>query len=118
VSLEEYSRGCAHSGRIVAAIVSGDVRSLGRALGGSFVERARARLIPGFASVCESARDAGAEGATISGAGPSIVAVVDASRIEPAKVAAAMCEAFGRAGLGADAHVARVAGAARVLEVR
>ena len=65
VSLEEYSQGCARAGVIVAAIASGDVGALGRAIEGSFAERARAPLVPGYAEVCESARRAGAAGATM-----------------------------------------------------
>ena len=118
VSLEEYSQGCARAGMIAAAIASGDVRALGHALEGSFTDRARARLIPGFADVCASARRAGAAGATLSGAGPSVMAVVDASRARPRQVAGAMRDAFRRAGLDADTRIAGVAGAARVIEAR
>jgi len=118
VAIEEYSQGCARSAMIVAAIASGDLRALGRALEGSVTDRARAGLVPGFAEVCDSARRAGAAGATLSGAGPSVMAVVDASRVPPQRVAAAMGDAFRRVGLDAETRVARIAGGARVIEAR
>lgn len=118
VPLADYSQGCARSGMIVAAIARGDVRELGRAIEGSPTDRARARLVPGFDDVCRDARAAGAAGATLSGAGPSVAAVVDADAVDPRRVAAAMGDAFGRAGLAAVTRIARVAGRARVIEAR
>jgi homoserine kinase len=50
-------------------------------------------LIPGFAHVKAAAHDAGALGCTISGAGPTIVAVVK-ERQHGNKVGAAMAQAF------------------------
>lgn len=118
VSLEDYAQGCARAGAIVAAIAGGDLRALGRAIEGSFAERARSRLVPGFAAACDSARRAGAEGATLSGAGPAVMAVVDASRADARTVGSAMREAFGRAGIEAEALVGRVGPGARIVEAR
>ena len=118
IPLAEHAQGCARAGAIVAAIARGDVRALGRAVEGSFAERARARLIPGFAEACESARRAGAEGASLSGAGPAVMAVVDASHADARAVATAMCEAFRRVGVTAEARVGRPAPGARVIEAR
>jgi homoserine kinase len=118
IALDQHTLGCARAAMAVAAIARGDVRALGRALAGSFAERARAPLVPGFADVCASARRAGAAGATLSGAGPAIMAVVDARRADPRAVGRAMQAAFARAGLEAEAHVARAAAGARVLGAR
>lgn len=118
LALEQCAQACARAAMIVAALQAGDVRGFGRALEGSLTDRARAALIPGFAEVCASARRAGAAGATVSGAGPAVMAAVDAGRADPRAVAAAMRAAFGRAGLEARTLVARVGGGARVVEVR
>ncbi len=118
VTLADYSLGCARAGRTVAALCAGDVAAFGASLEGAFTDRARGKLIPGFAEVQISARAAGAAGVALSGAGPAIMAVVDGMRVSPARVAAAMRDAFARAGVTADAIVARVASGARVSEAR
>jgi len=46
------------------------------------------------------------------------MAVVDASRADARAVATAMCEAFRRAGVTAEARVGRPAPGARVIEAR
>jgi homoserine kinase len=78
----------------VSAILMNDVPLLGRSLDSEIVvEAARGPLIPGFASVKAAAKAAGAYGCTISGAGPTIVAVVD-NEDTGLKVADAMSAAF------------------------
>lgn len=88
----------AAGGALVAAIAAGDAAALGEALASdALVEPVRGPLIPGFAAVKRAAADAGALGCTISGAGPTCVAVVaDAAAGE--RVAAAMGAAFERDG--------------------
>jgi homoserine kinase len=78
----------------VAGILLNDGEMLGRALGEELVvEAARGPLIPGFAAVKQAAMKAGAHGCTISGAGPTIVAIVTDRELGDA-VADAMCSAF------------------------
>ena len=100
----------AAGGALVAAIAAGDTAALGEALGAdALVEPVRGPLIPGFAAVKRAAADAGALGCTISGAGPTCVAVVaDAAAGE--RVAAAMGAAFeGEGGLAvASSRVAQL----------
>ncbi|KAL2928393.1 Homoserine kinase [Bienertia sinuspersici] len=65
-------------GALVAAVLMGDVEGLGKALSGDrIVEPTRAPLIPGMGAVKKAAVAAGAYGCTISGAGPTAVAVTD-----------------------------------------
>jgi len=72
----------------------GNVRLLGSALDSDcIVEPARAPLIPGLMAVKEAAKAAGAYGCTISGAGPTAVAVVSDPGVG-ARVADAMAAAF------------------------
>lgn len=91
----------------VAGILQGDARLVGRALGSeSIVEPVRGPLIPGFAAVKAAAVEAGAYGCTISGAGPTAVAVV-ASQAEGDVVAKAMVAAFEQHG-GLDVNSSSV----------
>jgi homoserine kinase len=117
VTVSEYSQGCARSGAIVAALVSGDALALGRAFEGSFAERARSSLIPGYDTVREEAVRAGATGVTISGSGPSLVAIAG-KRVNARTVARAMEEGFRSAGLLSRSVLAGIAGGARILRIR
>jgi len=66
------------SALLSAAIGSGDAQMLGRAVNSDcVVEPARKGLIPGFDEVKAAALAAGATGCSISGAGPTMFAVVD-----------------------------------------
>ncbi|KAL5562320.1 hypothetical protein UlMin_032067 [Ulmus minor] len=66
------------AGALVAAVLQGDLVGLGKALSSDrIVEPTRAPLIPGMQAVKKAAIEAGAFGCTISGAGPTAVAVID-----------------------------------------
>ena len=67
------------------------------------IEPQRQVLIPGFAAVKQAALAAGALGASISGAGPTVFAWVDAADAE--KVRIGMVDAFARHGLESDSWV-------------
>ena len=89
---------CAMGASLVAGILTGDAALIGKALDSdAIVEPVRGPLIPGFAAVKEAARAAGAYGCTISGAGPTAVAVVSDPEVGE-RVKAAMVAAFQTAG--------------------
>jgi len=85
VPLADAVRQWANVGALVAALHSVDFDLLARAMTDHIVERHRAHLVPGFADVRQAALDAGAIGANLSGAGPSMFAlcrsVDDARRV-------------------------------------
>ncbi|XP_057525854.1 homoserine kinase [Amaranthus tricolor] len=83
---------------LVAAVLMGDVQGLGKALSNDkIVEPTRAPLIPGMEGVKKAAIDGGAFGCTISGAGPTAVAVIDG--LEKGRVIGdRMVEAFWKEG--------------------
>jgi homoserine kinase len=66
----------------------------------------RRALVPGYEAVCEAARAAGAWGATLSGAGSSLVALAPRDRARAA--AEAMAAAWGAAGVYAVASTPSV----------
>ena len=89
---------CAQGGSLVAGILLGDAALIGRSLNAdAIVEPVRGPLIPGFAAVKAAALGAGAYGCTISGAGPTAVAVVSDPQVGE-RVKAAMVAAFTSAG--------------------
>jgi homoserine kinase len=112
---EQYVTAASHVALTIASWQAGDIAAFGDAIEGSFVDHARATLIPGFAMVRTLARQAGAAGVIVSGGGPSIAAVLAAaSRVEP--VSDAMRAGFATAGLECDVFVASVGPGAAVIE--
>jgi homoserine kinase len=92
---------------LVASLFAGDLGLLSRCLKDVVAEPVRSLLIPGFPSVKQAALDAGALGCSISGSGPSVFALCSSAPIAR-KVARAMAEAFGRAGLESDTFVSAI----------
>ncbi len=104
VSMAERIRNAGNVATFISACYSGDLGLLSGCVVDDIVTPARAALIPGGADVIAAALDAGALGASISGAGPSIFALCR-SRADAARIAPEMVSAFGAAGLAATALV-------------
>lgn len=92
---------------MVAALHAGDLALLGRALHDQIAEPARRALIPGFAAAKDAALEAGALGASISGAGPTAFALCD-SDVGAQRVAHGMRSAYEKEGIPAQVRVARI----------
>jgi homoserine kinase len=92
---------------IVAALFEEDLALLGRAMDDRIAEPARAGLIPGFLEAKKAALEAGALGASISGAGPTSFALCD-SDVGAQRVAHAMRHAYEEAGVAALVRVTRI----------
>jgi homoserine kinase len=99
----------AHLALFLTGLQRGDPELVRAGLHDLLVEPRRAPLIPGFMAVKSAALAAGALGASISGAGPSVFAWF-ASRAEADAAAPAMRAAFATAGHQAEAWVSPVAG--------
>lgn len=107
VPMKQVINNCSMGGTLVAGILSGDAALIGKALGSdAIVEPVRGPLIPGFPAVKAAAQAAGAYGCTISGAGPTAVAVV-ADPAAGQRVLEAMAGAFRAAG-GLEINSAKV----------
>ena len=100
---------------LLAGCEHGDIELVRAGLHDVLVEPRRAASIAGFAAVKQAALDAGALGASISGAGPSVFAwCADAAIANTA--ATRMRAAFARSGFASDVWVSPVAGpAARIV---
>lgn len=78
----QYSRADAvhalsHAALLAAGLASGDLSALGAAMRDRLHEPFRAPLVPGLSDILEGARDFGALGAALSGAGPSVLCLYD-----------------------------------------
>lgn len=107
VPMAKIVNNCSMGATLVAGILEGDPALVGRALDSDWIiEPVRGPLIPGFLDVKQAAKDAGAYGCTISGAGPTAVAVVENEQVGQ-RVIDAMKEAFKTSG-GLDTNSANV----------
>ena len=93
-----------HTALLVAALASERWDALPEALCDRLHQDHRAQLMPGFTAMLRAAREAGAYGATLSGAGPTVLAWIPAGEDAVAdevrqamETAAAEHEVFGRA---------------------
>ena len=105
-SLEALVETVGAAATLVAGMARNDHSLVGRGMHDPVVTPARTSLIEGYGAVREAALAAGAAGVTVSGAGPSVLAVPEPGRSRA--VAAAMVEAFDGAGVGATAYRTRV----------
>lgn len=99
----------------VAGIALNSVEIMGRGMMDSVIEPARTPLIPGLSQVKERALKAGAAGAAISGAGPSVIALVDSRKACTETVALAMKDAFEEVGIRSRPMCARPGPGAKVI---
>lgn len=100
---------------VLTGCARGDASLVRAGLADVLVEPRRAALIPGFAAVKQAALAAGAMGASISGAGPSVFAWFE-SRAAAAQAVAPMQAGFASVGVESQAWVSPVAGPAAELD--
>lgn len=93
---------------VLAGCYTSSFELIRRGLRDVLVEPRRSSLIPGFAAVKQAALDAGALGASISGAGPSVFAWFE-QRDAATAAGEAMSAAFAEAGLASDILISAVA---------
>ena len=107
-ALGEFVAQSANLALLLAGCYRNDLDLIRHGLADVLVEPRRAALIPGFAAVKQAALDAGALGASISGAGPSVFAWCARRRRSPRWRSRAMQAGF--AAVGLDSRCAVVAG--------
>lgn len=95
-----------HLGRLLLGLERGDPELLRSCMEDRIAEPERVRLFPGFREARAAALLAGAHGACVSGAGPTVLALCPSGAAGP--VGAAMAAAFASAGHEARVHPATV----------
>lgn len=118
VPLETLVANVANASLMVSGFAKKDIKLIGEGMTDRAVEQARKSMIPGYERVKSRAIGAGAEGVCISGAGPSMLAIVDKKGSEPKKVLEAMLAAFGQEGVRSSGYVTRAGKGARVVKSR
>ncbi|MCS7131633.1 MAG: homoserine kinase, partial [Hadesarchaea archaeon] len=115
VPIENAVANVGRASAMVAALISGNLKSFGRYMVDSIAEPARIPLVPGFQSVRRAALEAGATGAALAGSGPSVFAIVDAEA-DAELVADAMRNAFEQAGVGCETVITTPGKGVRIME--
>lgn len=93
VPMKDFVFNMANTSLITMAFAKNDYTLFARSLNDRIIEPARSKLIKGFDSVKEAALKAGADGMTISGAGPTVFAITNSSK-KAEKIRDAMVAAF------------------------
>lgn len=106
-ALSEFVEQSGHLALFLTGLAQGDRALISAGLNDVLVEPRRAPLVPGFAQVKRAALEAGALGASISGAGPSVFAWCW-GETNAQQVGRAMVAAFAAADLPADLLVGPV----------
>ena len=115
VSRDDAVFNVAHGAALIAAVMRSDGALLALAMADRLHQPARTKLVPALGEIIAAAREAGAFGAALSGAGPSVLAVAPARLA--ARVVSAMEEAAEAAGVPGRGRVVRVrAAGAQVLK--
>lgn len=114
----EYSRAdsifnISHLGLLIRALETGTPDWLRVALQDKIHQPYRQALIPGYESVSHAAVEAGAYGMTISGAGPTLLAL--SPHTQANAVQQAMTDAWKQSGITPDVHILQLDGAGATL---
>lgn len=113
LSMTDHVETVGNAATLTAGMCRSDATLVGAGMDDPIVTPARAKLITGYETVSEAAMEAGATGVTVSGAGPSLLAVCYPG--ERRAVAGAMVEAFSDAGVGARAYQTEIGTGATIL---
>ena len=100
---------------LVRSLALREYVSLGDAMDDRWHQPARATLVPGLNRLCTAARDAGAAGAALAGAGPSIVALTP---LDPTPIAAGLQAAADQEGIDGETLVLDVRNYGTRVDVR
>ncbi len=115
VAIEDMITHIAGTATLVAGLLKSDPVLVGRAMmTDAVIEPARSTLYPGYLKAKKAALSHGALGVTLSGAGPTVIAVIDPTK-DPSDLAKAMREAFESEGIRCDSYRTRPTGGASVL---
>lgn len=116
VSLDAMVNTVGRASTLVVGMARNDPELVGQGLHDEIVTPARSALIEGYDAVGSAARDAGATGVTVSGAGPAMLAVCRPGTRRA--VAATMIDAFNEAGIDASAYQTRIGPGATIVKTQ
>lgn len=112
--LGDVSFNTASAASMVVGMMKNDIKLIGASMESRGIEQVRSRLIRGYPQVRKSALDAGASGVTISGSGPTMIAVCGMDERE--NIAQAMIQAFRDNQVMSEAFITTIGKGAEILQ--
>src|SRR5659263_665884 len=113
-SLADMSFNTGNAASMVVGMMKNDIRLIGESMENRIIEDIRSNLIKGYREVKQSAIQAGASGVTISGSGPTLIAVCRMD--ERDKIAIAMIRAFSEKQVKSEAFMTTIGKGISVIE--
>ncbi len=101
IALKDAVFNLSHSSLLVAALSTGNLDMIRHAMKDALHQPYRAALIPGMTAILEQAVDHGALGAALSGAGPTMLALVDARSDNKRRLESFLLSQFRKEGIEA-----------------
>ncbi len=114
LSLGDISFNIGSAASMVVGMMKGDIRLIGESMENRVIEEIRSGFITGYAQVKKSALEAGAAGVTISGSGPTMLAVCEMKERE--KIARAMVAAFTESRVKSEAFITTIGKGVEVIK--
>lgn len=106
LSLADVSFNTGSAASMAVGMMKSDIRLIGESMENRVIEEIRSKLIKGYEHVKRSALHAGAAGVTISGSGPTMIAVCRMNERE--NVAEAMSRAFSQSRISSEAFITTI----------
>ncbi len=101
---------------IVAGFATGDIEMIGTGMRDEIAEPYRESMIPGCLDAKRLAVESGAAGVAMSGAGPSLIALLDSTRHDPTRIGRAMVAGFAQSKIRSTWFATRPAPGARIIK--
>lgn len=98
---------------MVVGMMKNDIGLIGESMENRIIEQVRSRLIRGYSQVRKRALEAGAAGVTISGSGPTMIAVCRMDERE--RIAQAMTQAFQEKHVKSEAFITTIGKGAEII---
>ena len=106
ISLDNVSFNIGSAASMVVGMMNSDILLIGESMENRVIDEIRSKLIRGYSTVRKKALDAGATGVTISGSGPTMIAVC---RMEDREgIAEAMMEGFKESCVKSEAFITTI----------
>ena len=114
MSLEDISYNTGNAASMVVGMMKSDIELIGESMANRVIEEVRSEFIKGYSQVKHSALSAGAAGVTISGSGPTLIAVCRMDERE--RIAQAMIQAFSENQVKSEAFITTIGKGISILE--
>ena len=115
LSLADISFNTGNAASMVVGMMKSDIRLIGESMENRVIEELRSTFIKGYADVKKSAICAGAAGVTISGSGPTLIAVCRMDERE--RIAEAMVKAFADNSVKSEAFITTIGKGIAILRI-